>query len=171
MLSTFYREQHLQIIFRRSDAIDAGDACDHDGVAARKQRAGGRESQPLDLFVDRRILLDVSIGARNVSFRLIIIEVADEIFDRVPWEELFELGVKLRGQSFVMRNDERRPVQLLDHVRNGESFTGTGNAEQCLVPIAGLDRLNQLRDCLSLVAAWFVVRFELKRHLVTYTGE
>ena len=48
-----------------------------------KQRARGRESQPLDLFVDGGILLDVGVGARNVSFWLVIIEVADEIFDRV----------------------------------------------------------------------------------------
>ena len=166
VLSAFHREQHLFIIFRRRDAVDAGDAGDHDCVAARQQRAGGRESQPLDLFVDRRILLDVRVGARDVSFRLIIIEVADEIFDRVPREELFELGVKLRGQGFVVRNDERRPIQLLDHVGNGEGLTRAGHTEQCLMAISGLDRLQQLRDCLSLVAARFVVRFELKRHSI-----
>src|SRR5438552_6716358 len=125
----------------------------------------------LDLFVDRRILLDVSVGAENVRFRLIIIEVADEIFDRVTREELFEFRVKLRRQRFVVRNDECRPVQLLDDVRYRESFSRTGDAEQRLMAIPGFDRLEELGDRLSLVAARFVTRLELKRHLVTYTGQ
>ena len=91
LLTAFYSEQHVQIIFRRRDSVDARDAGDHDGVAAREKGAGGRQSQTLDLFVDRRILLDVSVGTRDVRFRLIIIEVADEILHRVTREELFEL--------------------------------------------------------------------------------
>ena len=51
--------------------------------APRKQRAGGGEPEPLDLLVDRRILLDVGVGARDVGLGLVVIEIADEIFDRV----------------------------------------------------------------------------------------
>ena len=171
MLPAFYGQQHVQIVFWRSDAVDARDACDHNGVPARKQGACRGQPQPLDLFIDRRILLDVSVGARDVRFRLIIIKVADEIFHRVTRKELFELGVKLRRQSFVVRNHQRRPVQLLDHICNCESFTRTGDAEQRLMTIAWLHRPYQLCNRLSLVAAGFVVRFELKRHLVIYTGE
>src|SRR6266498_4589431 len=35
--------------------------------------------------------------------------------------------------------------------------------------ITGLNRLQELRDCLSLVASWFVARLKLKRHLIIYT--
>ncbi len=52
-------------------------------VAAREQRARGGEAQALDLLVDRRILLDVGVGARDVGLGLVVIEVADEILDRV----------------------------------------------------------------------------------------
>ena len=44
LLAFLYGEQHPFIIFRRSDAVDAGDAGNHDGVAPGKQRAGGGES-------------------------------------------------------------------------------------------------------------------------------
>src|SRR6516162_4961200 len=52
LLSAFYGEQHLQVIFRRRDAINTRDARHYNGVTARKQRAGRRKSQPLDLLVD-----------------------------------------------------------------------------------------------------------------------
>ena len=45
-----------------------------------------------------------------------------------------------------------------------EGLARTGHAEQRLMAIAGLDRLEQLGDRLPLVAARFVIRFELKRH-------
>src|SRR5213593_467332 len=35
--------------------------------------------------------------------------------------------------------------------------------------ITGLNRLQELGDCLSLVASWFVARLKLKRHLIIYT--
>ena len=80
-------------------------------------------------------------------------------------EELFELGIELGGERLVVRNDERGPIQRLDHVGDRERLARTGDAEQRLMPVASLDRLNQLGDRLSLVATRFVVRFELKRHL------
>src|SRR5581483_10023618 len=61
VLSAFYGEEHLQIIFRRSNAVDAGDAGDDDCVAAGKQRACCCKPQALNLFIDGGILLDVGI--------------------------------------------------------------------------------------------------------------
>ena len=164
LLALFHREQHAQIILRRGDAVDAGDARDHDGVAPREERAGGGEAQALDLFVDRRILLDVGVGARDVGLGLVIIEIADEIFDGVAREELLELGVELRRERLVVRDDERRAIQFLDHVRHRERLPRAGDAEERLVTIAGLDRLQQFRDRLRLIAARFVIRFELEGH-------
>ena len=79
-------------------------------------------------------------------------------------KELFELGVKLRGERLVVRNDERRPIELADDIGHRECLSRTGHAEQRLMAIARLDRLDQLRDRLPLVAPRLVVRFELKRH-------
>ena len=128
-----------------------------------------RQAQPLDLLVDRRILLDVGVGARDVGLRLVVIEVADEILDRVVREELLELGVELRRERLVVRDDQRRPVELLDHIRHRERLARAGHAEQRLVPVPGLDRLHQLGDRLRLVALRLVVRCELKRHRETTT--
>src|SRR4029077_21244978 len=36
VLAAFYSQQHIQIIFRRSDAVDTGDAGDDDCVAPRE---------------------------------------------------------------------------------------------------------------------------------------
>ena len=80
---------------------------------AGEERTHGREPQALDLFVDAGILFDERVGARDVGLGLIIIEVADEIFDRVVGEEAFELGVELRGQRFVMRDHQRRLIDVL----------------------------------------------------------
>ena len=165
MLAAFYREQHVQVIFRRCNAVNARDACDHDGVTARKQCAGRGEPQTLDLFVDRRIFFDVGVGAGDIGFRLVVIEIADGIFNGVARKELFELGVELRGQRFIMGDDERGPIDVADYVRDRKSFSRTGHAEQCLMPVAGLNRLDQLGDGLPLVPSRFVVRFKLKRHL------
>ena len=133
----------------------------------RKQRAGRGKPQPFDLLVDRRILFDVGVGTRDVGLRLIIIEVADEIFDRVTWEELFELRVELRRERLVVRDDERGPIELTDDIGHGERLARAGHAEQRLVTIAGFDRLQQLRDRLALIAFRLVVRFEFKRHQAT----
>src|SRR5207244_10353365 len=66
--------------------------------------------------------------------------------NRVTRKELFKFRVKLCSQRFIVRNDQRRPVQLLDHVRNRESFTGARDTEQCLMAIKRLNRLQELRD-------------------------
>ena len=70
-----------------------------------------RRSRSISSFM-LRILFDESVGAGNVGFGLIVIEVADEIFDRVLGKEPFELRVKLRRQGFVVGDDQRRPVQV-----------------------------------------------------------
>ena len=53
VLTPFYRQQHVQIIFRRGDAVDAGNTRHDDGVASREQRACRRQPQSLNLFVNR----------------------------------------------------------------------------------------------------------------------
>ena len=66
------------------------------------------EPQALDFLVHAGILLDEGVGARDVGFGLVIIEVADEIFDGVFWEKTLELGVKLGGEGLVVGDDQGR---------------------------------------------------------------
>src|SRR3546814_1452302 len=71
-------------------------------------------SDLLDVFVDRTVLVDEGVGARDVGLRLVVVVVRDEILDRIVREKLLELAVQLRRQGLVRRHDQRRPLQLLD---------------------------------------------------------
>ncbi len=164
LLAAFHGQQHAQIILRRGHAVDARDARDYDRVSPRKQRARRGKPEALDLFINRRVFLDVSVGARDVSLWLVVIEVADEILHRVAREELLELRVELRRERLVMRNDERRPVEFTDDIRDREGLAGTGHAEEGLMAVAGSDGLEQLGDRLPLVTARPIAGFELKLH-------
>ena len=61
-----------------------------------------------------------------------------------------------------MAHDERRAVELLDHVSDRECLTGSGHAEQHLRVCAGVDAVNQRLYRLRLVTRGLVWRFELK---------
>jgi hypothetical protein len=58
-------------------------------------------AHPVDRLVGARLLLDVGVGAGDVGLGLVIIVVADEIFDRVVREEALELAVELGGEDLV----------------------------------------------------------------------
>ena len=163
----FQREQHVHVILRRPQAVDARHARDDDHVAPREERTGRREPQPLDLLVDGRVLLDVGVRAGDVRLGLVVIEVADEVFDRVVGEELLELGVELRGERFVVRDHKRRAVEIADDVCHRERLSRAGDAEQRLVAVAGGERFCQLRNRLRLVALGLVLGCEGKRHGVS----
>ena len=78
------QEQHeLGVALGRADAVDARHRGDDDDVAAREQRGGRRVAQPVDVVVDRGVLLDVGVRRRQVGLGLVVVVVADEVLDRV----------------------------------------------------------------------------------------
>ena len=76
-------------------------------------------AQPVDLVVDRRVLLDVGVARRHVGLGLVVVVVADEVLDPVVGEELAELVGQLGGQRLVGRDHQRRALHLLDGPRDG----------------------------------------------------
>ena len=50
-------------------------------------------AHPVDAFVYARFLLDVRVGARHIGFGLVIVVIADEIFDGIVGEEALELPI------------------------------------------------------------------------------
>ena len=102
-------------------------------VAPLEQRPRRRVAQPVDLVVARRVLLDVRVGARQVRLGLVVVEVRDEVLDRVLGEELAELAVQLRGERLVVGQDERRPLGGLDGPGDRRGLARAGRAEQRLV--------------------------------------
>jgi hypothetical protein len=158
-------DDHGFVVFLAADAVDAGDAGDDDHVLAGEERAHGREPEALDLVVDARVFLDEGVGPRDVSLGLVIIEIADEVFDGVAGEETLELGVKLRREGFVMGDDEGGLLDLVDDVGDGVSFAGTGHAQQRLVLDAGAESGGQAVNGLGLISSRFVRGNQFKHGL------
>ena len=115
--------------------------------------------------IDGGFFFDVDVARRNVSFGLIIIVIADEIFHGVRREKRLEFLIKLRGQRLVMRQHQRRTAGVLDHLRHGERFAGAGDAQQNLVLLALLQAVEQRRDGGRLIAARLIVDAEPEGHL------
>jgi len=173
LLALFEQEQHAVVGLRRTQAVDATDRAHDDGVAALKERTRGREAQLVQLLVDGGFLLDIEVAGRNVGLRLIVVVVADEVFDRVRGEELLELVVELGGEGLVVSQNQRRAIRLLDDLGHGEGFAGAGNAEQHLMFFAVQEPLDELVDGAGLIAARLIMGDELKVHagIIARNGE
>ena len=89
----------------------------------------------VDLLVDHCVFFDVGIRLRDIGFGLVIIVIADKIFDGVIGEKTFHLAVKLRRQRFVGRENEGRALRFLNDLRHGKGFAGAGHAEQNLIAL------------------------------------
>ena len=120
------------VVDRRAQAVDARHRRDDDRVAPLEECPRRRVAQLVDLVVARRILLDVRVRARQVRLGLVVVEVRDEVLDRVVREELAELGVQLRRQRLVVAQHQRRPLGLLDDVGDGVALARAGDAQQRL---------------------------------------
>ncbi len=116
-------EGHCRIGLDRADTVNAGDRGDDDDVVAFEQRTRRRVAHAVDLLVDRRFLLDVGVRARHVGFRLVVVVIGDEIFDRIVREEVLELGIELRGERLVRSQNDGRALRRLDHLGHGEGFS------------------------------------------------
>ncbi len=146
-------DQHaLAPLLRRAEPVDARDARDHDHVASREQRARRAEPQAGDVVVLGRVLLDVEIRLRDVRLGLVVVVVGDEVLHRVLGEELPELVAELGGERLVVRDHERRALELLHHPRHRGGLAGPRRAEQRLAPVARPQRLGELGDRPRLVA-------------------
>lgn len=90
-------------------------------------------AEAIDLFVDRRIFVDICIGLFDVRFGLIIVVIRNEILDSVIGEQRAELLVELRGERFVVGDDEGGELDVFDDPGDRIGLTRTGNAEEGLL--------------------------------------
>ena len=134
-------QQVVAVLLGRAQAVDARHRGDHDDVAPGEQRRGGRVAQPVDLVVDRRVLLDVGVGRGDVGLGLVVVVVADEVLDPVVGEELAELVGQLGGQRLVGGEDQGGLLDLLDRPGDGGALARAGDAEERLVALAVADAL------------------------------
>ena len=147
------RTQDLALVLlRRAQAVDARDARDDQDVLAAQQGGRGGVAEPLDLVVDRRVLLDVGVRGRDVGLGLVVVVVAHEVLDGVVREDLAELVGELGAERLVGRDHEGRLLHLLDHVRDREGLARPGGAQEREVLLPRLDALGQPLDGGRLVA-------------------
>ena len=112
----------LVVFARGADAVNAGDRSDDNHVAALQKRTDRLESQAVDLLVELNFLLNIGVGARLVGLGLVIVVVADEILDRIVGKKALEFAVELGGEGLVVRDDQRRHLQLLDDIGHGKGL-------------------------------------------------
>ncbi len=108
ILPGLHRDHQASVLHRVTEAVDrAHRRHDHDVVPLHQAR-GGAKPQRLDVLVDRRVLLDVYVGGRDIRFGLVVVVVRDEVLDGIGRQELPELAVQLRRKRLVVGEDERR---------------------------------------------------------------
>lgn len=78
--------------------------------------------------------------------------LTDEILHRVIRKELFKLPIELRRQSLIVRDDQRRLVQLLYHIRHGKCLARSGDAKKRLALVAFFEAFDKLFNRLGLIA-------------------
>ena len=136
LLAAPHGDHQLAVLGRVAQAVDGAHRGDDDHVLPLHQAGRGAEPEALDVLVDRRVLLDVDVGGRDVRLGLVVVVVADEVLDRVPRQELPQLAVELRGQRLVVGEHQRGLAVVGDGVRQRHRLARPGDAEQRLVLVA-----------------------------------
>ena len=158
------QHEELVLVFEwRSKAVDARHRGDDDRVSSRQQGRGCSMSQPIDLVVHRRVLLDVRVRGGHVCLGLVIVVIRHEILDAVRGEELAELVGELGGEGLVRRHDQSGTLQLLDRPCDRSALSRPGDAQKGLEAVSGFDALRQFLDGLGLIPRRHEVGFETKR--------
>ncbi len=156
-LPRLHGDDQPRVVLGRAEAVNARDGGHNDHVAPRQQGVGGRVTELVDVVVDGRVFFDVGIGRGNIGFRLVIVVIADEIFDRVFREQRAELIVELRGQRLVGGEDQRRAVDAGDDVGHRKRLARARDAEQDLLAHPGLDIGRKLFNGGGLIPGGHVV--------------
>ena len=107
----------------------------------------------IDQFIDRRIFLDVCVGGGDVGLGLVVIVIADKIFDRIIRKELAELVVELSGEGLVGRQNQAGAIDPGDDIGHGEGLAGPGDTQQHLALLTFTDALGNGVNSLGLVTA------------------
>ncbi len=147
----------------RAEAEDARHGRDDHDVAAGEQRGRRGVPEPVDLLVDRRVLLDVEVARRDVRLGLVVVVVGDEVLDRVAREVRPELVAELGRERLVVRDHERRPLEPLDRGRHRHRLARPGGPEQRDAARPLPDRRRDAVDRRRLVGGGRVDGIELER--------
>ena len=144
-------EELTAIFIGIAHSVDTRDGGDHDGVASGQKSGGGRMAEPIDVVVDRRVLLDVRVTRRDVGLGLVIVVVTHEVFDAIVGEELPHLLGQLCSETLVGGEDQRRSLGALDRPRDRGALARARDAEQGLVAESLFDSVGEFADRRRLI--------------------
>ena len=164
LLPYLQRHHRPHVLLRRTEAVDARDGRDDDHVAAAEQRVRRGVTEPFDLGVDRRVLLDEGVGLRDVRLGLVVVVVRDEVLDGVvrPIRSRNSFA-ELRGERLVVRERPGSAAGLLDAQRGDWRTARSGRAQQHDVGLTRVDATGQFGDRLGLVSRGVVLADDLER--------
>ena len=86
---------HTCIIYWITQRINARYTCHNYNISSLKQTGCCRMAQSFQLTVNIRILFDISVGRRNICFRLIIIVIGYKKLNSIIRKKLSKLRAKL----------------------------------------------------------------------------
>ena len=145
-------DHQVEVFARATQTVNAAHGSDDDDIAAGEEVCRCAQAELVDFVVDACVFFDERVRVRNVRFGLEVVVIADEVFHRVVREERLEFLVKLGGQRFVVREDERWLADILDDVCHRECFAGARHAEERLELFAVFETFSQFFNGLRLVA-------------------
>ena len=147
----------IQVGLGVAEPVDAGHGAHNHNIPAGEEAGGGAVAEPFYIVVDGGVFFYVGVGLGDVGLRLVVVVVADEVFDRVIGEELAKLVGELGGQGFIGRHDEGGALDLFDEPGRGGGFAGAGGPEENDVAFAPVDALGEFGNGGGLVAGGLVV--------------
>ena len=105
----------------------------------------------INLLINRTVLFNKRIATRHVSLRLVVIIVRDKILNRVIREKRFKFTIKLRGERFIWRKNNRRALRTLNNMSHCKGFTRARSAKENLIRQPLLYPLNKGFDRIGLI--------------------
>ncbi len=93
-------------------------------------------TQPVDLVVDRGVLLYVRVGGGKVRLGLVVVVVGDEELNAVSREQVAQLRGHLCRERLVRLDDEGGTLGGLDRPRHRGRLPAPGDPQESLVAVA-----------------------------------
>ena len=162
-LPHFHGNDHLGVVFRRTQAVNTGHRGHDDHVAPGQQGVSGRMAQLVYIVVDGGIFLDVGIRGGHIGLGLVVVVIAHKIFHGIARKKLAKFIVELSGQGFIGRKHQGRAIAAGDHIGHGEGFARAGHAQEHLRGHTGPDIVSQGGYSLRLVAHGRVAGLQTER--------
>ncbi len=163
-LPHFHGNDHLGVVFRRAQSVDAGHRGHDNHITPGQQGMSGRMAQLVYIVVNGGIFFNIGIRGRHIGFGLVVVVIAHKIFHGIARKKFAELVVELGRQRLVGRENQGRTVAAGDDVGHGKGLARSGHAQQHLGRHAGQNILAQGGNGPGLIAHGGIVGLQTERN-------